>query len=124
MKASRKKAILKKRGRPATGNAPSRTFRLTNEFMATLDAWAIKQIDSPSRSEAIRRLVEMGLTVKSKGRQSNEGQRLRAREMAGHAIDSMADASAHADDQASRKRRLLKGPEEFASRIDRPKAKK
>jgi len=124
MKASRKKAILKKRGRPATGNAPSRTFRLTDEFMAALDAWATSQIDTPSRSEAIRRLVEMGLTVRSKGRQSNEGQRLRAREMAGHAIDGMTDASAHVDDQASRKRRLLKGPEEFReSRVDRMKKK-
>jgi hypothetical protein len=64
MKASTKKAILKKRGRPATGNAPSRTFRLTDEFMANLDAWAAKQADSPGRSEAIRRLVEIGLKAK------------------------------------------------------------
>jgi hypothetical protein len=64
MKASTKKAILKRRGRPATGNAPSRTFRLTDEFMATLDAWAANQADNPSRSEAIRRLVELGLKAK------------------------------------------------------------
>jgi Ribbon-helix-helix protein, copG family len=61
MRASTKKAILKRRGRPATGNSPSRTFRLTDEFMATLDAWAARQADNPSRSEAIRRLVELGL---------------------------------------------------------------
>jgi hypothetical protein len=62
----------------------------------------------------------LGLTVKSKGRQSSEGQKLRAREMAGNAIDSMTDVTAHADDQASRKRRLLKGPEEFREvRVDR-----
>jgi Ribbon-helix-helix protein, copG family len=64
MKASTKKAILKKRGRPATGNAPSRTFRLTDEFIAALDAWAAKQDDAPTRSEAIRRLVELGLKKK------------------------------------------------------------
>jgi hypothetical protein len=64
MKASTKKAILKKRGRPATGNAPSRTFRLTDEFVATLDAWAERQNDKPSRTEAIRRLVEIGLKAK------------------------------------------------------------
>jgi hypothetical protein len=62
MKASTKKAILKKRGRPATGNAPSRTFRLTDEFMANLDAWAVA--NDVSRSEAIRRLVELGLKAK------------------------------------------------------------
>jgi hypothetical protein len=61
MKASTKKAILKRRGRPATGNAPSRTFRLTDEFIAKLDAWAAAQADEPGRSEAIRRLVEIGL---------------------------------------------------------------
>jgi len=52
-------------GRPATGAAPSRTFRLSDEFMATLDAWAARQDDTPSRSEAIRRLVELGLKAKA-----------------------------------------------------------
>jgi hypothetical protein len=61
MKRSIKKAIPKKRGRPATGKAPSRTFRLHDEFMATLDAWSARQDDAPSRSEAIRRLVELAL---------------------------------------------------------------
>jgi len=48
-------------GRPATGSDPSRTFRLSDEFMATLDAWSARQDDAPTRSEAIRRLVELGL---------------------------------------------------------------
>jgi hypothetical protein len=39
---------------------------LTNEFMAAVDAWAAAQDDEPGRSEAIRRLVELGL--KSKGK--------------------------------------------------------
>jgi hypothetical protein len=53
-------------GRPATGHDPSRTFRLSDEFMAALDAWAARQKDTPSRSEAIRRLVEIGLKAKAK----------------------------------------------------------
>ncbi len=54
-----------------------------------------------------------------------EGQKLRAREMASVAIDRLADTTAHADDRASRKRRLLKGPEEFSDlRVDRPKTKR
>jgi hypothetical protein len=78
----------------------------------------------PTLSEATRRLVELGLTVKTKGRQTSDGQKLRAREMAANAIDRMTDVTARADDQASRKRRLLKGPEEFReARIDRPKRK-
>jgi hypothetical protein len=48
-------------GRPATGTDPARTFRLSDEFMASLDAWAANQPDQPTRSEAIRRLVDLGL---------------------------------------------------------------
>jgi hypothetical protein len=48
-------------GRPATGRDPARTFRLSNDFIASVDAWAAKQPDEPGRSEAIRRLVEIGL---------------------------------------------------------------
>jgi hypothetical protein len=66
-----KRAIQKKMGgkrpgagRPATGHDPSRTFRLSDEFMATLDAWAVWQEDKPSGAEAIRRLVELGLKAK------------------------------------------------------------
>jgi Arc/MetJ-type ribon-helix-helix transcriptional regulator len=116
------KVNQKKRGRPATGRDPVSAVRLPVELTASVDKWA--EGHKANRSEAIRRLVEMGLTVKSKARQPNEGQRLRAREMAGKAIDNMTDASAHADEQASRKRRLLKGPEEFReSRVDRVKTK-
>lgn len=58
---NKKKATPKRRGRPATGKDPSRTFRLSERFMADLDAWAVAQTDRPCRSEAIRRLVEIGL---------------------------------------------------------------
>jgi len=45
--------------------------------------------------------------------------------MASEAIDGMTDSSARQSDQDSRKRRLLKGPEEFREvRMDRPKAKR
>ena len=64
MKASTKKAIPKRRGRPATGKDPSRTIRLSDEFLAKVDAWANQQDDDPGRSEAIRRLVELGLKAK------------------------------------------------------------
>jgi hypothetical protein len=67
MKNAIRKMIGGKRpgaGRPATGSDPSRTFRLSDEFMATLDAWSARQDDAPTRSEAIRRLVELGLKVR------------------------------------------------------------
>ena len=66
-----KKAILKARGgkrpgsgRKRTGVDPARTIRLSDEFIATVDAWAERQADAPGRSEAIRRLVELGLKAK------------------------------------------------------------
>jgi hypothetical protein len=34
----------------------------------TVDKWAAAQDDEPGRSEAIRRLVELGLSVKAKGK--------------------------------------------------------
>jgi hypothetical protein len=51
-------------GRPATGKDPVRTMRLSDEFIASVDAWAAKQDDEPGRSEAIRRLVEIGLRAR------------------------------------------------------------
>jgi hypothetical protein len=39
-------------------------MRLSDEFIASVDAWAAAQNDEPGRSEAIRRLVEIGLKAK------------------------------------------------------------
>ena len=67
MAVSTKKVIPKRRpGRPATGKDPARAFRLSDEFMERVDAWAAKQDDHPGRSEAIRRLVALGLKMKIK----------------------------------------------------------
>jgi metal-responsive CopG/Arc/MetJ family transcriptional regulator len=43
-----------------------RTFRFSDEFVAQVDQWAVRQPDTPSRSEAIRRLVEIALKAKGK----------------------------------------------------------
>jgi len=53
-------------GRKPTGVDPARTIRLSDEFIAAVDAWRRLQDDPPSRSEAIRRLVELGLRAKGK----------------------------------------------------------
>jgi hypothetical protein len=51
-------------GRPATGLAAVTAIRLSSDMRARVDDWAVKQDDEPNRSEAIRRLVELGLKVK------------------------------------------------------------
>jgi len=53
----------KSRGRPRVGAIPC-NVRLLPEQAAALDAWRAKQPDKPTRPEAIRRLVEMGLKAK------------------------------------------------------------
>jgi len=63
MKA-KKNAVRKRPGRPATGQDPVTAIRLSKEMRAAVDAWAAAQDDEPGRSEAIRRLVELGLRAK------------------------------------------------------------
>jgi hypothetical protein len=47
-------------GRPSTGGRdPTHSFRLAPEIVAKVDAWAKPQLIN--RSEAFRRLVELGL---------------------------------------------------------------
>lgn len=63
-KESSKKVIPRKRGRPGTGKDPMLTFRAPPAFTAEVEAWAKRQPDNPSRSEALRRLVEIALKPK------------------------------------------------------------
>jgi hypothetical protein len=55
----------KKRGRPATGRDPHVTSRMPQALIDQIEIWASK--NDSNRSEAIRRLVELGLTIKTKG---------------------------------------------------------
>ena len=65
-------------------------------------------------SEATRRLVEIGLERHSKsvGKPSAKSAES-ARQIAAKAIDGLVDLAAPAEEAAKRKRRLLRGPEEF-----------
>jgi len=137
----------KKRG----GVHPVSAVRLPPEISAGVVAWAAKQADAPGRSEAIRRLVELGLTVKAKARSTgrrpraalvadlaadtidslpskpiaNPGRRSRAQELARDAIEKMVDPTASPEERDQRRRRLTKGPIEFrAARVDQLKAKR
>ena len=53
---------LKKRGRPATGVDPLVAARFPQEAIDRIDAWA--KSNGTNRSDAIRRLVELGLKGK------------------------------------------------------------
>jgi hypothetical protein len=54
-------SVMQKRvGRPATGKTPTIALRAGDEFRLAVEKWAAKQSDTPTLSEAIRRLVELG----------------------------------------------------------------
>jgi hypothetical protein len=92
---------------------------------ATIDAWASKQEDKPPRSEAIRRLVELGLAGSQPLSRRSPKAAAKASELAAEQIDKLADTSATDEERHSRKRRLLKGPGEFREiRGDVPKQKR
>jgi hypothetical protein len=112
-------------GRPATGKDPVRTMRLSDEFMASVDAWAEGQADMPGRSEAIRRLVELGLKTETRSKLvAKPGRATRAQELAREVIEKMIDPAATPDERDQRRHRLTKGPPEFRDhRVDLPRAR-
>jgi hypothetical protein len=64
MKKSIKVMPKKRRGRPATGKDPQVVVRMPSALIAEVDTWATA--NDAIRSEAIRRLVELGLKAKGK----------------------------------------------------------
>lgn len=98
-------------------------------LIALVEAWATA--NDTTRSEAIRRLVERGLTVSktaTDGSRPNSiakpGRRTRAKQLAKDAIEKMADPTASREERTQRRHRLTKGPEEFRGvRVDLPKRK-
>jgi hypothetical protein len=58
--------IRKRRGRPPTGQDPVTALRLAPALRSSIEKWAKQQPDWPTRSEAIRRLIEFALAVQGK----------------------------------------------------------
>jgi hypothetical protein len=111
----------KRRGPKPTGIGVQVVVRWQPEPLDALDKWVAEQEDKPTRAEAIRRLVELGLTVKAPARPASRPGRML---LAANAIDKIADPAAAPEERAQRQRRLTKGPAEFREvRVDRPKAK-
>lgn len=109
-----------------TGKGTLIGVRLLDEQLATLDAWIAAQepdviIPNLTRPEAIRRLLEIGLSHTTR----SEKRATRSKELAAETIDTLLDPSTSTLEAVQRKRRLIKGPEEFReARVDMPKAKK
>ena len=117
----------KKRGRPATtGRGTQVGERWHPTELATIDAWIASSPDKNiTRAHAIRRLVALGLRVKTPAQPIGKpGRRVRAQELATKAIEKILDPAAPPEERAHRRRRLTKGPPEFREdRVDQPKVK-
>jgi hypothetical protein len=119
-----KKAISakRKRGRPATGAKPMIGFRADGELRAEIEKWAKAQPDKPKLSNAIRQLVELGLAHGRSARYLSPKSAEEAKQLAAKAIEGLVDPEASTEEAANRKRRLLRGPEEFRDlRVDHRK---
>lgn len=96
---------------PSTNTA---TIRFSEELLEQIDAWVDDQRDpSLGRLEAIRRLVVLGLLNAVPSRAARSETSSESSQLASDQLDRMSDKSATAEDQRTRKRRLLSGPSEF-----------
>jgi|EndMetStandDraft_4_1072995.scaffolds.fasta_scaffold206959_2 hypothetical protein len=119
----------KRRGRPVTtGKGTLIGVRLLDDPLAALDGWIAEQKEPDlTRPEAIRRLIEIGLSrptdAPKKPRVLSTAKQgaARAAELAGKTIDKRLDPAASEEERKVRKRKLVEGPSAFRStRKDSP----
>jgi hypothetical protein len=124
MRSARRISVQKRRGRRAAGQGVQIGTRWPPDTVASIDAWIVQQQVPLRRSEAIRRLVELGLGTRTRSRQGSLARADRAKELASRTIDGLTAGAPDNTEKASRKGRLIKGPEEFQNtRLDRPQRK-
>jgi hypothetical protein len=47
--------------RPSPGQLPVRSFRISDQLLAAIDAWRCSRLDTPTRNSAVRELLMLGL---------------------------------------------------------------
>ena len=100
------------RGRPRK-DPTSIHVTLLPPSLAALDTWIAAQEPSPSRPEAVRRLLDRALVAEPSAPRARSKGAPTAAEMASHEINKLGDKSATDEERATRKRRLISGPKEF-----------
>jgi hypothetical protein len=121
---------IRKRGRPSIAGKPGVQsvligVRLPPNLLADLDRWRIELArraggNPEGRPEAIRAILE-GHFEGARSRELRENARSKtmnnsigeSAKLAGRAIDRVDDQAASSGERAKRKRRLIRGPEEF-----------
>lgn len=88
--------------------------RIGRDLLASLDRWIEGLAGAElSRPEAIRRLVEMGLSNSPNLGRLSDAARAHASAMAGDVVDQLTDSMAPEEEQQQRKHKLIHGPREF-----------
>jgi len=108
---------------PRRGGQIVSAVRMPERLTAAVDVWA--RAHYQSRSDAICKLVELGLKIApaapaSPGAVTSDPTKIE--EVAVHEIEALLDPALPADERERRIRRLTEGPPEFThERIDLPK---
>jgi hypothetical protein len=103
----------KRRGQPPTAKGELIGVRLQPPQLAALDQWIARQEMARTRPEAIRHLMDLGLSISAGHRPTSKAKAEKAAELASHAIEKASDKSQSTEEQTARKRRLISGPSEF-----------
>jgi Ribbon-helix-helix protein, copG family len=112
MKKRPAKPIEDKKHRAPGEQEPFSAIRLAPKLTAAIDKWG-EANGVTSRSEAIRRLLELGLAASQPLRRRNLESASKALDLAAQELDKLSDPSTSDEERKTRKRRLLRGPKEF-----------
>ena len=112
----------KKIDQNASAGHPVSAVKLPAVLTASIDAWA--SVHGINRSEAIRRLVELGLQSEAATgtRKASPHDAAAVEELAAHQLEQFIDPETTQEERERRIHRLTEGPPEFVNlRIDLPK---
>src|ERR1700692_1746778 len=101
----------KKPRRPRPGRDAVTAVRLPKAIWGQIDLWR-REHGARTRADAVQLLLQQALEADPARPVSGEFA-AKASDLAGQAIDRLADPSATSEEPAKRKRRLIKGPPEF-----------
>ena len=109
----KRSAVLTRKGprRHRAGGDVATAVRLPSQLWRQIDRWR-REHGAKTRTEAMRRLLAQAL-ASDPARPVSAKFAAKASDLAGQAIDRLADPSATSQERAKRKRRLIKGPQEF-----------
>ena len=104
---------------PKRRKIESDVVKLADEVTARVDAWALA--NAMNRSEAIRRLIELGLKSETKAGRMSQQDAVAVEHRTARQLDQMIDPDTPQEERDRRIHRLTDGPPEFVDlRIDLP----